>query len=37
MRGVIQYLFTEGVKRVGVICQMQVQYGDNCLSPSKIC
>jgi hypothetical protein len=36
MRGVIRFLFAEGVKTVEIIRQMQAQYGDNCLSCSKI-
>jgi hypothetical protein len=35
MLGMIQSLFA-GVKPVEIICQMQAQYGDNCLSCSKI-
>jgi transposase len=36
MRGVIRFLFAEGVKHVEIIRRMQVQYGDTCLSRSKI-
>jgi hypothetical protein len=36
MRGVIRFLFAEGVKPVEIIRRMQAQYGDNCLSHSKI-
>jgi hypothetical protein len=36
MRGVIQFLFVEGVKPVEIIRGMQAQYGDNWLSRSKI-
>jgi hypothetical protein len=36
MRGVIRFLFTEGVKPVDIIRRMQAQCGDNCLSRSKI-
>jgi transposase len=36
MRRVIRFLFVEGVKPVEIIRQMQVQYGDSCLSRSKI-
>jgi NMD protein affecting ribosome stability and mRNA decay len=36
MRGVIRFLFAEGVKPVEIIRRMQVQYCDNCLSRSKI-
>jgi transposase len=36
MQGVIRVLFAEGVKPVEIIRRMQVQYGDNCLSRSKI-
>jgi hypothetical protein len=36
MRGVIRFLFAEGVKRVELIRRMQAQYGDNCLSRCKI-
>jgi hypothetical protein len=36
MRGVIRFLFAEGVKPVEIICRMQAQYGNNCLSCSKI-
>jgi hypothetical protein len=36
MRGVIPFLFAEGFKHVKIIRQMQAQYGDNCLSYSKI-
>jgi hypothetical protein len=36
MRGVIRFLFAEGVKPVEIICRMQAQYGDNCLSRNKI-
>jgi hypothetical protein len=36
MRGVIRFLFAEGVKPVEIIRRMQAQYGDNCLSRSKI-
>jgi hypothetical protein len=36
MRGVIRFLFTEGIKPVEIIRGMQAQYGDNCLSRNKI-
>jgi hypothetical protein len=36
MRGVIRFLFAEGVKPVEIIRGMQAQYGNNCLSRSKI-
>jgi hypothetical protein len=36
MRGVIRFLFPEGFKPVEIIRGMQPQYGDNCLSRSKI-
>jgi transposase len=36
MWGVIRFLFAEGVKPVEIIRGMQAQYGDNCLSCSKI-
>jgi hypothetical protein len=36
MRGVVRFLFAEGVKPVEIIRRMQVQYGDNCLSRNKI-
>jgi hypothetical protein len=36
MRAVIRFLFAEGVKPVQIIRRMQAQYGDNCLSRSKI-
>jgi transposase len=36
IRGVIRFLFAEDVKRVEIIRRMQAQYGDNCLSRSKI-
>jgi hypothetical protein len=36
MRGVIRFLFAEGFKPVEIIRGMQPQYGDNCLSRSKI-
>jgi hypothetical protein len=36
VRGVIRFLFAEGVKAVEIIPRMQAQYGDNCLSRSKI-
>jgi hypothetical protein len=36
MRGVIRFLFPEGVKPVEIIRRMQAQNGDNCLSRSKI-
>jgi hypothetical protein len=36
MRGVIRFLFVEDVKPVEIIRPMQAQYGDNCLSCSKI-
>jgi hypothetical protein len=36
-RGVIRFLFAEGVKPVEIIRRMQVQCGDNCLTRSKIC
>jgi hypothetical protein len=35
-RGVIRFLFAEGVKPVEIIRRMQAQYGDNCLTRSKI-
>jgi transposase len=35
-RAVIRFLFAEGVKPVEIIRRMQAQYGDNCLSRSKI-
>jgi transposase len=34
--GVIRFLFAEGFKPVEIIRRMQAQYGDNCLSRSKI-
>jgi hypothetical protein len=34
--GVIRFLFAEGLKLVEIIRRMQAQYGDNCLSRSKI-
>jgi hypothetical protein len=34
---VIRFLFAEGVKPVEIIPRIQAQYGDNCLSHSKIC
>jgi hypothetical protein len=37
MRGVIRFLFAEGVKPVENIRRMKAQYGDNSLSSSKIC
>jgi hypothetical protein len=36
IRGVVRFLFAEGVKPVEIIRGMQAQYGDNCLSRSKI-
>jgi transposase len=36
MRGVIRFLFVEDVKPVEIIRRMQAEYGDNCLSRSKI-
>jgi hypothetical protein len=36
MRGVTRFLLAEGVKPVEIIRRMQVQYGDTCLSRSKI-
>jgi transposase len=36
MRGVIRFLFAEGVKPVEIVRRMQAQYGDNCLSRSKV-
>jgi hypothetical protein len=36
MLGVIRFLFVEGFKPVEIIRRMQAQYGDNCLSHSKI-
>jgi cytochrome c-type biogenesis protein CcmH/NrfF len=36
MRGVVRVLLADGVKSVEIICRMQAQYGDNCLSCSKI-
>jgi hypothetical protein len=36
MRGVIRFLIVEDVKPVEIIRPMQAQYGDNCLSRSKI-
>jgi transposase len=36
MRGVIRFLFAEGVNPVEIIRRIQAQYGDNCLSRSKI-
>jgi transposase len=36
MRGVIRFLFAEDVKLVEIIRRMQAQYGDSCLSRSKI-
>jgi hypothetical protein len=36
MRGVIRFLFAEGVKPVEIIRRMQAQYGDNCLSRCRI-
>jgi hypothetical protein len=36
MRGVIRFLFGEGVKPVEIICRLQAQYDDNCLSRNKI-
>jgi hypothetical protein len=37
MRGVIRFLFVEGIKTVEITFRMQAQYGDNCLLRSKIC
>jgi transposase len=36
MRAAIRFLFAEGVKPVEIIRRMHAQYGDNCLSRSKI-
>jgi hypothetical protein len=36
MWGVIRFVFVERVKPVEIIRQMQAEYGDNCLSRSKI-
>jgi hypothetical protein len=36
MRRVIRFLFAVGVKTGKIIRRMQAQYGDNCLSRSKI-
>jgi hypothetical protein len=36
MRGVIRFLFVEGVKPVEIIRRIQTQQGDNCLWRSKI-
>jgi hypothetical protein len=36
MRGVIRFLFEEGVKPVENIRRMQAQQGDNCLPHSEI-
>jgi hypothetical protein len=36
MRGVIRFLFAEGVKPVEIIRRMQAQFGDNCSLRSKI-
>jgi hypothetical protein len=36
MQAVVRVLFAEGVKSVEIIRRMQAQYGDNCLSRSKI-
>jgi transposase len=36
MREVIRFLFAEGVKPVAIIRRIQAQYGDDCLSRSKI-
>jgi IS30 family transposase len=36
MRGVIRFLFAEDIKPVEIIRRMLAQYGDNCLSRSKI-
>jgi hypothetical protein len=36
MRGMIRFLFAEGFKPVEIIRRMQAQYGDDCLSHSKI-
>jgi hypothetical protein len=36
MRGVIWFLFAEGVKPVKIDRPMQAQYSDNCLPRSKI-
>jgi hypothetical protein len=35
MRGVIRFLFAEGVKPVKIVRRMQAHYSDNCLSRSK--
>jgi hypothetical protein len=35
MRGVIRFLFAEGVKPVKIIRRIQAQYGVNCLSSGK--
>jgi hypothetical protein len=37
IRGVIRFLFAEGVKPVEIIRRMQAQYGYNCSPCSKIC
>jgi hypothetical protein len=36
VRGVIRFLFMEGFKPVEIIRRMQAQYGDSCLSHSKV-
>jgi hypothetical protein len=36
MRGVIRFLFAEGVKPVKIIRRKKAQYSDNCLSRRKI-
>jgi hypothetical protein len=36
MRGMIRFLFAEGVKTMEIIRGMQAQYGGNWLSRSKI-
>jgi hypothetical protein len=37
IRGVIRFLFAEGVKPLEIIRRMQAQYGDSSLSRSQIC
>jgi hypothetical protein len=37
IRGVIRFLFAEGVEPVEIIRRMQAQYSDNFLLLSKIC
>jgi hypothetical protein len=36
MRGMIRFLFAGAIKPVEIIRRMRAQYGDNCLSRSKI-